>query len=201
VAEEFSVWGDDSDVESGDEDEDLFLVVVSSYADVVEASVVAEGDGSGLIDSVLADSDVVGGDGLVLGSCFLAGLVCVVEGGVFGAVGSGVVVVVGEPVDLGLELSDGFWGWLAGEMFFEGLVESFDFPAGLGVVGAGVFGFDAEGEECGFEALLTSEGWPCWPLRRNGVLPVSAHSVGSFIERSEHTGDDPLDQLLIVLPY
>ena len=46
MAEEFSVWGDDSDVEVGDEDDDLFVVVVSSDADVVEASVVAGGDGS-----------------------------------------------------------------------------------------------------------------------------------------------------------
>lgn len=102
MAEEFSVWGDDSDVEVGDEDDDLFVVVVSSDADVVEASVVAEGDGSVVVDAVLADSGVGRIGWFALGFCFLAGVECGPGCGSFGSVGSGVVVVGDEPVDLGL---------------------------------------------------------------------------------------------------
>jgi hypothetical protein len=81
----------------------LFSVVVSSYSDVVEPSVVAEGDCPVLVDLVLTDPDVVGVEGRVGGSCLVPG----VEGNsgsrpVFGSVGSDVVVVVDEPVDLGL---------------------------------------------------------------------------------------------------
>ena len=49
--------------------------------------------------------------------------------------GSVVVVVGGEGVELGLEFVAGVGVGLAGEGFFEGLVEAFDFAAGGGVVG------------------------------------------------------------------
>ena len=48
------------------------------------------------------------------------------------------VVFVDEDLELGLECGDGGGAGLAGEPFFQCLVEAFDFPAGGGVVGCGV---------------------------------------------------------------
>ena len=48
------------------------------------------------------------------------------------------VVVAAEVVELGLELGDGGRAGLVVEPFLQGLVEAFDFPAGLRVVGPGV---------------------------------------------------------------
>jgi len=48
-------------------------------------------------------------------------------------------------------LGDGAGGALLGQPFLEGLVEAFDFAAGLGVVGAGVFVVDADGEQLEFD--------------------------------------------------
>lgn len=62
VAQYFSGGGvDDSDVEVLDEDQDAGSVVDAADADVVQASVDAQGDGSGLVDAVGADA-VVGVD-------------------------------------------------------------------------------------------------------------------------------------------
>ena len=47
---------------------------------------------------------------------------------------------------------------LALEVALEGLVEALDLAAGLRVVGAGVFGLDAEAVEFGFEHDATSTG-------------------------------------------
>ena len=55
------------------------------------------------------------------------------------------VVVAGEGVQLGLQDRDGGGGWLTGQPFLEGLVESFDLAAGLRVVGAGVPEADVQG--------------------------------------------------------
>ena len=51
-------------------------------------------------------------------------------------VGPFVVVVVDEGVDLGLKFLDGFDGVLGREIVLEGLVESFDLAAGLGLIDA-----------------------------------------------------------------
>ena len=55
-----------------------------------------------------------------------------------GTVRTEVVVGLDEGVQLGLQLDEGGGAGLAGEPFFEGLVEAFDFPAGGRVVGGGV---------------------------------------------------------------
>ena len=68
-----------------------------------------------------------------------------------GSVGTGGVVVVGEVVELCLQVVGGAGGGLFLEPLLEGLVEAFDLAAGLGVIGPGVFGFDAQGEEFEFE--------------------------------------------------
>lgn len=67
-----------------------------------------------------------------------------------------VVVFVGEGVELGLQLSDGGWAWLAGEPLFEGLVEAFYFSAGGGVVGGGVDLGDAVAVQFGFESVASA---------------------------------------------
>ena len=51
---------------------------------------------------------------------------------VFGGIISGYAP---ELVELGLEAADGSGSWSGGEPTLEGLVEAFDLPAGLGVVG------------------------------------------------------------------
>src|SRR6266568_5274843 len=68
--------------------------------------------------------------------------------------GAVVVVLVDELVDELLDLGEAAGlVWLAAEPLFEGLLESFDFAAGGGVVGAGVLLRDAEGAEFGFESV------------------------------------------------
>lgn len=64
--------------------------------------------------------------------------------------GAAVVVFVGEGVELGLELGQGCGSGLAGEPAFEGLVESFDFAAGGGVIGGGVDLAHAQTVQLGF---------------------------------------------------
>ena len=53
-----------------------------------------------------------------------------------------VVVVTGEFVEEALELVEAVGAGLGGEVFLEGLLETFDFSAGGGVVGCGVLLFD-----------------------------------------------------------
>ena len=52
------------------------------------------------------------------------------------------VVEVAEAVELGLQFGQAGGGGLLGEPFLQGLVEAFHLAAGLGVVGAGMSGFD-----------------------------------------------------------
>jgi hypothetical protein len=66
-------------------------------------------------------------------------------------------VLIGEPVDEGLELGEGgrLLG-LGGTPLLHGLLEPLDFAAGAGVVGAGVLLDDAEAAELGLEAVATA---------------------------------------------
>ena len=100
VAEEFAGGGvHDADVEVIDEDDDGGSGVGSSDADVVEAAVVAQGDGAAAVDDVLSDSPV----GVF--ECGRAGFGAgVVDDGGSGAlrerpVGSLLVVDVGEHIE------------------------------------------------------------------------------------------------------
>src|SRR3954447_17224325 len=68
------------------------------------------------------------------------------------AVGAAVVVVVDEGVELGLQFAEIGGQGLAAQPFLEGVLEPFDFPAGLGVVGAAGFGDHTGGPEVAFEA-------------------------------------------------
>jgi hypothetical protein len=130
--------------------------VVASYPDVVHAAVDAQGDGSGLVDAVGADA-VVG----VEPRCrvgFESGVVDDRWGGAVWqrAVGPAVVVFVGEGIELGLQFGDGGGAGLAGEPFFECLMEAFNFPAGGGVVGGGVDLLYAQAVQFGFEAVAAA---------------------------------------------
>lgn len=127
---------DHGDVAVVDEHQDVGSGVGSADADVVQAAVVADGDGAGGVDAVGADSGVgVGGAGFdVAGAGFGQGGVGGGRGAaVQGAVRAAGVVDLAEGVQLGLEVGDGP-GWvLGGEPAFEGLVPAFDLPAGLRV--------------------------------------------------------------------
>ena len=87
------------------------------------------------------------GAGLVVGGELCFGQSHVDVGGhaaADAAVGSVVVVGFGEFVELGLQLGQG-GGWALGSQpAFEGLLEAFDFAAGLGVAGPGVLVGDIE---------------------------------------------------------
>jgi hypothetical protein len=142
---------DDADVPVVDEGQDAGSGVAAADADVVQAAVVADGDDAGVVDAVAADA-VVGGGAEPGGAGFGAGG----PGGGGGGAGQGavwplVVVVAGEPVELGLQAGDGGGGGLAGEPFLQGLVVALDLAAGLGVVGAGVPEADVQGGEFGLE--------------------------------------------------
>jgi hypothetical protein len=163
LADQRPVVGEDTDVLVGDQEVDGFAAVSPADPDVVEAAEVAESDRPGLIDMVVTDPEVsLGGgpDGV--------GLEAGIEGDQGGAAVKGpmgpVVVVKGtEAVGLELELGEGARGWLAGQEALEGLVEAFDLAAGLGVVGGGMLGEDAEGLQLGFDA-----GRPDQPLAGGG---------------------------------
>ena len=143
---------DDSDVEVVDDHEYWGVGVAAADADVVEFAVVSQGDFAAGVDVVVADAVLGAGCG---GGCGFGELGVDVCGhcACDAAVGSVVVVGVGEVVELVLELVDGVGAGLGGEPFFEGLLESFDFAAGGGVVWSGVFLFDAEFVEQRFEAV------------------------------------------------
>jgi hypothetical protein len=68
------------------------------------------------------------------------------------------VVVVGldEGIELGLKFGEGGGAGVAGEPFFEGLVESLDLAAGGGVVGAGVDLSDPEAVYFVFKAVASA---------------------------------------------
>ena len=112
--------------------------VAAADAVVVEFAVVAQGDFAAGVDVVVADTVLGAGFG---GGCGFGELGVDVCGycACDAAVGSVVVVGVGEVVELVLELVDGVGAVLGGEPFLEGLLESFDFAAGCWVVGSGVF--------------------------------------------------------------
>jgi hypothetical protein len=140
----------------------VFAGVGTTYADVVQPAVVAQGDDSGGVDFVGANAVVpwrclcrcwLCGDGFGAGG---------VGGGwgfaANGPVGSGVVVVVGEGVELGLQLGDRGRRVLAGQPAFEGLVEAFDLAAGLRVVGPGAGVGDAQAGDFGFQGAAATAG-------------------------------------------
>lgn len=103
VAQDFSGGGvDDGDVVVVGQDQDAGSVVVAADADVVQASVDAQGDCARLVDAVGADA-VVGVEALA-GLGFGSAGVDDRWGGAVGqaAVGSAMVVFVAEGVELGL---------------------------------------------------------------------------------------------------
>ena len=143
-----SVEADDLDVAAVDEQDDPPAAVGAPDRDVVQASLVAQGDGPLLVEFVVADAVAGGVDAGAGGVGLFAGG----EGGgrsaaADGPVRAGLVVVGGEAVELGLELFFGVGGVLLGEVFLQGLVEAFDLAAGLRVVGPGVLGADAQAEQ------------------------------------------------------
>ncbi len=119
---------------------------------------VAEGDEPGGVDAVGADA-VVGVGGAVAGAGFRAGGV---GGGRGHAAGEGavralVVVDAGEGVQQGLEVGEG--GGLDGlgaEPVLHGLLESFDFPLGLGVVRLAVLLLYAEAAQLVLEGVAAA---------------------------------------------
>lgn len=67
-----------------------------------------------------------------------------------------VVVDGAEPVEECLELGEVLGGGLLVEPAFEGLLESFDLPAGGGMVRSAVLLDDAESSEFGFERVASA---------------------------------------------
>jgi len=136
--------GDDPDVQITGQDQNFGAGPAAADADVVEPAVVAQGEFAVGVDAVAADPEVFAdADALPGGHGAGPG----VPGGCWGAAADGPVraagvVVGGEGIQLGLQPGGGGGGVLAGEPVLEGLVQAFDLPAGLRVVGAAV----AEGD-------------------------------------------------------
>jgi hypothetical protein len=134
-----------------DEQGDAGSAVGGAESDVVESAVVAQGDGAAGVDGVVADP-VVGGDFDPGGDRFGSGGIGLGRGApVQCAVGSDGVVVAGEPVELALQSAQGGRRRLGGQPFLLGLVEPFDFAAGLRMVGPGVVEFDPEDTQLNFQ--------------------------------------------------
>src|SRR4051812_38688334 len=132
---------------SGDDDGGGLVVVDAADGDAVSA-----GPHDAVVDGVV---EHLGGAGEWLGGGSASG--CGGEDGGGGAateaaVGAVVVVVGDELVELGLELVDARGRVVGGEPSFEGLVEAFDFAAGLGVIGPRVAKPDPERGEVVVEA-------------------------------------------------
>jgi hypothetical protein len=88
-----------------------------------------------------------------------------------GSMGADGVVVGDEVVELALEAGDGRRRRLGGEPAFLGLVEAFDFAAGLGVVGAGVGEADpapVEGDPERESRLSVDDLWD-WERHRHTI--------------------------------
>lgn len=129
--------GDHPDVETCDQQEHSQAGVATSQPDVMQATAVAQGERAGAVDAVVADPEV-GRD--LEARTERTGLGALLEdcGGdpsAGAAVGTPGVVVVAEPVELGLELADGGGGLLVAEPLLLGLVETLDLATGLGMVG------------------------------------------------------------------
>ena len=175
------------------------MFVGSADADVVEFAVVAECDGACFVDAVVADSEVDVG-AVVFGGCFGEPVVgggwgCAAEA----AVGPVVVVVAGEFVDEALELVEVVGAGLGFEPFLEGLLETFDFPAGGGVVGCRVLLFGAEVSEAGLEGVAAA--FPAGEAGRvdHGVVgeggrgnPVVNTRLVEGVD-DDRSGDTPVD--------
>jgi hypothetical protein len=82
-----------------------------------------------------------------------------------------VVVVAGEPVELGLQVGDRDGAGLADQPAFQGLVEALHLAAGLGVVGAGVTGSDPQGVQFQLDRAA--------PPPRGAAVKIAPLSVSS----------------------
>jgi hypothetical protein len=135
LAERPAVFGEDADLEVVDKHKYVQAGMVAADADVVEPAVVAERDHAVGVDGVVADPEVRVEDR----GRERAGFGPIVERFGRGAsaqrpVRTLVVVVADEGVELGLESPFGAGGWSSSEPVLQGLVEPFDFAAGLRVV-------------------------------------------------------------------
>ena len=112
--------------------------------------------------------------------------------------GAVVVVMAGEFVEEALELVEVVGSGLGGEVFLEGLLETFDFAAGGGVVGCGVLLFGAEVSEAGLEGV--SAAFPAGEAGGVGHGVVGEHRRGKaefntgLVEGVDHdrAGDAPM---------
>ena len=112
-----AVEGEDADLEAGDEHDDAPAGVGAADADVVEAAVVAQGEAAAGVDAVVADAVAGAVDDLSSGvGAFSGGERVEGWSSADGAVGSDLVVVGDEPVELALELFLGGRGGLGGEV-------------------------------------------------------------------------------------
>jgi pimeloyl-ACP methyl ester carboxylesterase len=139
-SDEFAgVFGDDPDVEFADEHQDRGACPSDADPDVVQPAAVAQSEFPVAGDAVFADAELFadadalpGWGGARPGRPGDGG-----GGSADRAVRAPVVVVLDEGVELGLQLGHGGRGRLLGQPFLQRLVQSFDFPAGLGMVGSG----------------------------------------------------------------
>jgi len=106
-----------------DEDGHRLTFVGGADAEVVHAAGAAEADLAEAVGVVVADPVVRLGASVGWGG-FDGGAIGVGWGGaVERTVGPGLVVDVGEGVELGLQLGEGGGGWLGGEPAFQGLLD------------------------------------------------------------------------------
>ena len=136
MSDHLTLFGEDPNVTVSDQHGDDPAAVAPSNTNVEHACPITEGDFAVGVDFVLADPLVRGPVGELSG--------CGLDAGVEGrsgclsiecSVGTDVVVVVDEGVELGLQLHQVARRGLFGQELLHGLVEPLDLAAGLGVVG------------------------------------------------------------------
>lgn len=172
MAKQFALLAQDPDIEVTDQHEDPASGVPSTDADVVKLGAVAQGEHAGLVDLVMAHPGVRGHRVLVgVRGRLLEPVECLSgRDHAPGRVGTLLVVVPAEEVDLGLELDDGCGRGLLSQPALQGLVESLDLPLGLGMVGPAMLDGDAK--------VASSVSKPQRPLRNSAVkIPPLSVSI------------------------
>jgi len=191
-SQQLTVFGHDPDVEACDEHQHSRAGMSPAHIDVVQARVVAKRHRPAGVDPV-ATQPIGSGDHRATRGRLRSGRVGLGRRTATDRpVRSDLVVVGAEPIQLGLQLGDRRSSVLLGQVALE-LVEPFDLPAGLRVVGAGVDVTDPQPVALELERTAATTGSRRehravigQQLRREPVCPSRFVKAGHDVGGLEH---------------